>query len=169
MRAVNGLLGDKLAPVLCCLFHLILNSCTYSSSWKHALVQPVPKKGGHSNPSNYRPIVLTSAVAKVFETLLNSHFIKHLESNNLVSDYQHGFCKARSTGNLLSYLAYTLSSSLKNFEESLIVALDISKAFYRFWHKALLAELPSYGSIPSFCKLISSFLSNCFISAVVDE
>ena len=62
--------ADELAPVLCCLFRLILISCTYPSSWKHALVQPVPKKGDHCNPSNYRPIALTSAVAKVFELCL---------------------------------------------------------------------------------------------------
>ena len=62
--------ADELAPVLCRLFRLILISCTYPSSWKHALVQPVPKKGDRSNPSNYRPIALTSTVAKVFETFL---------------------------------------------------------------------------------------------------
>ena len=42
--------ADELAPVLCRLFRLILISCTYPSSWKHALVQPVPKKGDRSNP-----------------------------------------------------------------------------------------------------------------------
>ena len=104
--------ADELAPVLCRLFRLILISCTYPSSWKRALVQPVPKKGDRSNPSNYRPIALASAVAKVFETLLNSHFIKHLESNNLLSDQQYGFRKARSTGDLLSYLTHVWSSSL---------------------------------------------------------
>ena len=160
--------ADELAPVLCRLFRLILISCTYPSSWKHALVQPVPKKGDRSNPSNYRPIALTSAIAKVFETLLNSHFIKHLESNNLLSDHQYGFRKARSTGDLLSYLTHVWSSSLKNFGESFVVALDISKAFDRVWHKALLAKLPAYGFTPSFCKLISNFLSNRFISVVVD-
>ena len=153
--------ADELAPVLCHLFRLILISCTYPS-WKHALVQPAPKKGDSSNPSNYRP------VAKVFETLLNSHFINHLESNNLLSDHQHGFRKARSTGDLLSYLTHTWTSSLRNFGESFVVALDISKAFDRVWHKALLAKLPAYGFTPSFCKLISSFLSNRFISVVVD-
>ena len=70
---------------------------------------------------------LTSAVAKVFETLLNSHFIKHLESNNLLSDHQYGFRKARSTGDLLSYLTHVWSPSLRNFGESFVVALDISK------------------------------------------
>ena len=160
--------ADELTPVLCRLFRLILISCTYPSFWKHALVQPVPKKSDHFNPSNYHPIAITSAVATVFETLLNSHFIKHLESNNLLSDHQRGFRKARSTGDLLSYLTHAWSSSLRNFGESFVVALDISKASEKVWHKALLAKLPAYGFTPSFCKLISSFLSNRFISVVVD-
>ena len=103
-----------------------------------------------------------------FSKLLNSHFIKHLESNNLLSDHQYGFRKGRSTGDL-SYLTHAWSSSLRNFGESFIVALDISKAFDRVWHKAVLAKLPAYGFTPSFCKLISSFLSNRFISFVVDS
>ena len=78
------------------------------------LFRPVPKKGDCSNPSNYCPITLTSAAAKVFETLLNSHFIKHLESNNLLLDHQYGFRKARSTGDLLSYLTHAWPSSLRN-------------------------------------------------------
>ena len=55
--------ADELVPVLCRIFHLIRISCTYPSSWKHALVQPVPKNGDWSNPSNFHPIALTSAVA----------------------------------------------------------------------------------------------------------
>ena len=155
--------------VLCCHFRLSRISCTDPSSWKHALVQPVPKKGDHCNPSNFRPIALTSAVAKVFETLLNSHFIKHLESNNLLSDHQYGLRKARSTEDLLSYLTHVWSSSLRNFGKSFFIALDISKAIDRVWHKILLAKLPTYGFTSSFCKLISSFLSNRFISVVVDS
>ena len=151
--------ADELTPVLCRLCRLILISCTYPSSWKHALVQPVPKKG---NRSNYLPIALTSTVAKVFENLLNSHLIKHLESNKLLSDHEYGFRKARSTGDLLSYLTHVWSSSLGNFGDSFVVALDISEAFDRVWHKVLLAKLPAYGFTPSFCKLISNFLSNRF-------
>ena len=72
------------------------------------------------------------------------------------------------SGLLVWHLTHVWSSSLKNFGESFVVALDISKAFDRVWHKALLAKLPAYGFTPSFCKLISSFLSNRFISVVVD-
>ena len=119
--------AEELAPVLCRPFCLILFSCTYPSSWKHALVQSVLKKSDRSKPSNYRPIALTLAVAKIFETLPNSHFIKHLESNHLLSDHQYGFCKPRSTGDLLSYLTHAWSSSLRNFGESFVVPLDIAK------------------------------------------
>ena len=118
--------ADELVPVLCRLSCLILNSCTYPSSWKHALVQPVPKKGDRFNPSNYRPIGLTSATAKVFETLFNSHFNKNLEFNNFLSDHQCGFRKAKSTRDLLSYRIHTLSSSLRNLRESFVVTFDIS-------------------------------------------
>ena len=156
--------AEKPAPVLCRLLRLILISCTYPSSWKYALVQPVPKK---RDRSNYRPIALTSAVAKVFETLLNSHFIKHLESNNLLSDHQYGFHKARSTGDLLSYLTHARSSSLWNFGNH-SSSLLISLRYLTVWHKALLAKLLAYGFTYSFCKLISSFLSNRFISVVFD-
>ena len=86
----------------------------------------------------------------------------------MLSDHQYGFRKARSTGHLLSYLTHASSSSLRNFGESFTVALDISKAFDSVWHKALLAKLPAYSFTPSFCKLISSLLSNRFISVVVD-
>ena len=65
-------------------------------------------------------------------------------------------------------LLMTWSSSLWNFGESFVVAFDISKAFDRVGHKALLAKLPAYGFTPFFCKLISNFLSNRFISVVVD-
>ena len=145
---------DELVPVLCRLFHLILISCTYPSSWIRRVTAPTP-------------IALTLAVAKVFETLLNFHFIQHLESNSLFSDHQYGFRKARSAGDRLSYLTHAWSSSLRNFGESFVIALDISKVFDRVWHKALLAKLPAYGFTPSFCKLISIFLSNRFISIVI--
>ena len=45
----------------------------------------------------------------------------------------------------------------------------ISLRHLTVWHKVLLAKLLAYGFAPSFCKLISSFLSNRFISVVVDS
>src|ERR1700755_1677335 len=99
------------------------------------LIQFVQKKGNPSQPSNYHPISLTSVLSKVFESILNRKIWKHLNSSNLISDHQYGIRKRRSTGDLLSLLSDSWSSALRGFGESFAVALDISKAFDRIWHK----------------------------------
>ena len=85
-----------------------------------------------------------------------------------MSDHQYGFRKARSTGDLLSYVTSIWSSALRDFGESFVVALDISKAFDRVWHASLLSKLPSFGFPPSICSLLLDYLSNRSLSVVVD-
>ncbi|KAL7632739.1 UNVERIFIED_CONTAM: hypothetical protein RMT77_016940 [Armadillidium vulgare] len=160
--------ASELAPCLGKLFRLCLSTSTFPSCWKRALIQPVPKNGDPSQPSNYHPISLTSVLSKVFESILNRKIWKHLNSSNLISDRQYGFRKKRSTGDLLSLLSDSWSSALRHFGESFAVALDISKAFDRVWHKALISKLPSFGIYPSLCDLLSDFLSGRSIAAVVD-
>src|SRR6201990_2322059 len=78
------------------------------------------------------------------------------------------FVKKRSTGVFLSLLSESCFSTLLHFDESFSIALDISKAFNRVWHKALISKLPSFGIHPSLCGLLSDFLSGRSIAAVVD-
>ena len=160
--------ASELSPVFSRLFRIIFKSKNFPKSWKHSLVQPIPKSGDRSNPSNYRPISITCTISKVFETILNDHFLKHLENNSLLSDHQYGFRRARSTGDLLSYVTSIWSSALKDFGESFAVDLDISKAFDRVWHASLLSKLPSFGFLPSICSLLLDYLSNRSLSVVID-
>ena len=160
--------ASVLAPCLVKLFQLCLSTSTFPSCWKFVYIQPVPKQGDRSNPSNYRPIALISCLSKVFESILNRKILKHLSLHNLLSDRQYGFRQGRSTGDLLCFLTESWSSSFRDFGETFAVGLDISKAFDRVWHKALISKLPSYGFYPSLCNFISSFLSDRSIAAVVD-
>ena len=66
---------------------------------------------------------------------------------------------------ILLILGHPLLGTSENHSSLLLISL---RHLIRVWHKALLAKLPAYGFTPSFCKLISSFLSNRFISVVVD-
>lgn len=56
-----------------------LKNKTFPSSCKHALIQPILKKGSISNPSNYCPIAFSSGISKAVESFFNSHFL-NLES-----------------------------------------------------------------------------------------
>ena len=152
-----------LAPCLVKLFQLCLSTSTFPSFCKFAYIQPVPKKGNRSNPSNCRHIAII-CLSKVFEFMLNKKILKHLSLHNLLSDRQYGFRQGRSTGDLLAFLTECLSSSLRDFGETFAVALDTSKAFDRVWHKAIISKLPSYGFYSSLCNFISNFLSICPIT-----
>ena len=44
-----------------------------------------------STAKNYRPVSLLSAVSKVFEKLVNSRIVDHLEKYGFFSDFQYGF------------------------------------------------------------------------------
>ncbi len=154
-------------PCLVKLF-LLWSTSTFPSYWKYAYMQLVLKKGDRSNSSNYRPIGLLSCLSKAFESILNWKIQKHISTSDFLSDCQCGFRKERSTGDLLSLLIDSWSSSLSLFGETFSVTLDILKAFDRVWHKSLLSKLPSISFYPSLCYFISSFLSGCSISAVVD-
>src|SRR6201990_1347100 len=160
--------ASELAHCLGKLFRLCLSTSTFPSCWKRALIQPVPKKGDPSQPSNYRQISLTSVLSKVFESILNRKIWNHLNSSNLISDRQYGFRKKLSTGDLLSLRPDSWSSALRHVGDSFAVALDIAKAFDRVWHKALISKLPSFGIYPSLCDPLSDFLSGRSIAAVVD-
>ena len=98
----------------------LLETCTHSAC---------AEQGDPSQPSNYRPISLTSVLSKVFEFILNWKIWKHLNSSNFIFDRQYGFRKERSISDLFSLLSDSWSSALRAFGETFAVALDISKAF----------------------------------------
>ena len=102
------------------------------------------------------------------ETIITKQLLAFLETNNLLSDHPYGFRQARSTGDLLAYAVHACSSALESYGESTVISLDISKAFYRVWHKDLLAKLPMFGLHHSLNRWISSFLSDRSIAIRVD-
>ena len=102
------------------------------------------------------------------ESMVNHHLVRYLESNGLLNDRQYGFRKNRSTGDLMSFLSERWSRSIHQFGESKVVALDISKAFDRVWHGALISKLIAFGVGNDFSRFISSFLRDRSIRVVVD-
>ena len=128
---------------------------------------PIPKTGGKSDLSHYRPIAITSPISKTMETIITKQLLAFLETNN-ISDHQYGFRQARSTGDLLAYAVHAWSSALECYGESRVISLDISKAFHQVWHKGLLAKVPMFGLHHSLFKWISSVLSDRSIGRSLD-
>src|SRR5678816_1754058 len=64
--------ANLFGPSLNYIFYASILSLSLPQCWKLSHVQPIPKKGSRSDPSNYRPVALTCILSQIFETLLNS-------------------------------------------------------------------------------------------------
>ena len=104
-------IGNELVKPFTRLYQKIMVNEMVPSDWKDAYVIPVHKSGTKSTASNYRPIILTSQLCKVFETIVRDQVVKYLENNRLIRDSQHGFRKGSSTlTNLLMFLDKVMNS-----------------------------------------------------------
>jgi hypothetical protein len=62
-----------------------------------AHIVPLFKKGDKKLVKNYRPVSLTSNIAKVAEKHIHFLISHHCRANNIISTKQHGFCSGKST------------------------------------------------------------------------
>ena len=151
----------ELSYILAELFNKCLKECCFPDFWKVSSVVPVFKNVGESSTAkNYHPVSLLSVVSKVFEKLVNSRIVDHLEKYGLFSDFQYGFRSSWSTANLLTVVSDRIARAFNRPGATRAVALDISKAFDRVWHAGLLHKFKSYRISGQIFGLIYSFLSN---------
>jgi len=112
-----------------------MNTGMLPSDWRRAHITPIFKKGSKANPTNYRPVSLTSQVIKVLETLIRSRMVRYLDENEIVTNCQHVKKKSCFT-NLLSVLEdWTLAVDQDYGVD--VAYLDFSKAFDSVPHQRL--------------------------------
>ena len=83
--------ADEIAPYLKFIFEKSLELKNVPYDWRTANITALFKKGDRSKPVNYRPISLTSVPCKIMEHIIFKHIMEHLETHNILADFQHGF------------------------------------------------------------------------------
>ena len=153
--------AKSLAKPMKYLFDLTMKYNVIPDEWKQAEIRPIyKKKGSKSDPSNYRPVSLTSVTCKLFEKVIKNKLCEHLISNNLLSPHQFGFIPGRSTDTQLLVTIKEWQKSLDNAIPTDVAYLDFRKAFDAVPHKRLLYKLSQYGIKGDLLLWIKSFLSN---------
>ena len=75
------------------LFNLSISTNIFPETWKQAAVVPIFKnRGSKKNPSNYRPVPLLPAVAKVLDAIVSNRLLSYLTRNKLISIINSAFC-----------------------------------------------------------------------------
>jgi hypothetical protein len=62
------------------LFNFSINTSTFPSAWKTALVLPLPKCGYPTGLSDFRPISILPVLSKGFERLICTQYVEDLDS-----------------------------------------------------------------------------------------
>ena len=119
----------ELAPFLQFLFTQSLHTGSVPQAWLKATVAPAHKKGNRRQVDNYRPISLTSVPCKIMEHITFHEMMSHLDSNQVLVNYQHGFRKKLSCETQLICTAEEIARSLDKGEETDLIIMDFSKAF----------------------------------------
>jgi len=86
------------------------------------------KGGNGSSAENYHPVSLTCQICKVFKTLVTDTMVKHLETNSVIHESQHGFRKGRSCLTTLLAFLYKLTGSIDSGDSIDVVFLDFARA-----------------------------------------
>lgn len=111
---------------------------------------------------------MNSCLPEAFEYILVKKTYKHLFAHNRLSGLKNLVHCGRSTGDLLPFLTKSWSSSVKGFHETFAVSSAFQDFFGKFWYKALISKLLSYGFYPSVCIFASSFLPDLAFATTRD-
>jgi len=128
------------------------------SDWKLGHITAIFKKGKKCDPSNYRPISLTSIICKVMESIIRDHIINFFLHNDYFSKYQYGFIKGRSTALQLLCIMDEWTNKMDSGAQVDAIYTDFAKAFDTVPHRRLLCKLKSYNINDQLIAWINNFL-----------
>ena len=142
------------------MFNLAISTGIIPKEWKSARVTPVFKADLKVDPANYRPILVLSVIAKLFEKAIFNQVYTYLNDNKLRSKFQSGFRPMHST---LTALIDITDNWYVNIDDGLtyaILFIDLKKAFDTTDHEILLSKLELYGFKGASLKLFRGYLSD---------
>ena len=122
---------------------------------------PVFKKSGSPlEMNNYRPIAIINAFSKIFEKIISKRLVSFLTQNNFFFQEQFGFLQGRSTNHAVMKILNIITSALNEGKYSILVLLDVQKAFDSVKHSILLYKLENAGIRGVVLDWFKSYLSN---------
>jgi len=91
----------NMVPIITDLLEYSWESGAIPKCWKHAIIQPIPKKAAATNPADFRPISLLPCFANSWNELLTVKLTKHVQLHSILTPNQYGFRSKTSTSNAL--------------------------------------------------------------------
>ena len=128
--------GEPLAKALAMLFRVVIKSEVWP--WKEGIITLIHKEGDPTNLKNYRPITLTSVVAKLLERIVLDRINRSVfTGKNQLAEEQAGFRKGRDTMSQVLTLTEVITRRKGQKKPFVGVFIDFEKAYDSIWREGL--------------------------------
>ncbi|XP_062714332.1 uncharacterized protein LOC134291066 [Aedes albopictus] len=94
------------------------------------------------------------------ERMVNRRLMNHLERNEILNHRQYAFRKGKGTNYYLADLDEVITNAAQRGEHCEIVALDISKAYDRVWHRHIMESVIDCDLGTNMNQFINNFLQH---------
>ena len=112
-------LATELGLVFAHLFQQSIDTGEMPKEWSLANICPLFKKSDRSLACNYCPVSLTCVPCKLFEHIVCTNIMAHIDEYKLLSDRQHAFRKGHSCETQLTTVINDWAKILDNIEDRL--------------------------------------------------
>ena len=152
-------LPDVSLDLLLLLLNDLWQSQDFPDGWREATVIPIPKPGkDRTDPNNYRPIAMTSCLCKIMERMINHRLTWFLQDNNIITKYQCGFQKGKSTTDHLVRLETYIRQGFVKNQHTVGVFFYLEKAYDTTWKGGIMKDLHEMGLKGRLPLFIDNFL-----------
>jgi exonuclease III len=124
-------------------------------SFRTAAIRLIPKKGDCARIKNWRPISLLNCTYKVISKAINNRLKKI--ATRILSRAQKGFVPGRYIQECIINLTETINYCEKNNIESVLMAIDMQKAFDSVRHDFMREVYKFFGFPENFIKILEVF------------
>ena len=128
------------------MFNIIFRSGEYPNIWRDGFIVPIHKKNDIMNANNYRGIIISSCVAKLFLRIVTRRIEEFMKTSGRWSVNQFGFRSDHRTEDSLFIINTMFDSYVIDQNKPLYVAfVDFSKFFDKINRTHLLYKLLKCG------------------------
>ncbi len=139
----------------------------YPKQWKISNWTPLHKRDSIYKRENYRPISLCNNLGKILDKIIFQSLYSYLDSHDLLNRNNYGFKKQSSCQHNLSMLLHKVYENLNKNCDSIILFLDVVKAFDKVDHKILLQKLNLLGVTNTELKWFKNYLQDRYSKCVI--
>ncbi len=147
---------DTIAEPLCHIFNTILKRGDNPKTWVLSMIVLIPKKGGLSNPHNYRDIAISSCLSKTLNSILNERLESFLKSGGKLRQNQCGFIKSNRTEDNIFVLQTIFNLYIQQDNKIYLAFVDFRKYFNTINRKYLLYKLLNLDITGKFYEILRS-------------